>query len=351
MYQYRAYVKDVLNLDDKPKCFLTVISFTIRRDLLTNATSDFTVLNASQNIDNGDVFCLYNPNGKVIYQGVINQIEENNIQCIQMSSLLKGQFVYNTAPQASLEKEVEMLLSYYVKAWYDEFERDNLFSNKFRSFAFESKGTTNLHLPTKEPKTVIDMEAFIYDLYAKYGLMVNFVINYQGQNKIIVETPKMSAHKVANNNNSIRNMLPITEVAETNKLVVYNSKSEFRGAYYVTQDGITTNANDPLRKKVINEKILFSDDDLNTLVASTLPKQLYNHKLEFDLLLKSNIYKWDDWKLGQPLDIHMNDKYFKSIYTGYELVKTENSEPIMVHIICGMVRTSLTKKLLLRGVI
>lgn len=348
MYQYRAYVKDALRLQDKPKAFLRVTAFTIRRDLLTNANSSFTVLEVPTNIDNSDIFCLYDPTGEVIYCGVIAQIKANEIQCNQIQSFFKGNWLYKTQTSATLEEEVALLLSDFTQGAQGD-TTDPLMVQKYSQVGIEYVGTTQASLPTKDANYTTDFEEFIYSLYQQYGIIFDFEFGYSDGGKVTISTPSFTAYKLANNNNSINAISPITEIAQTNKLVIYSSEGTYRATYYATSEGITTDANDPLRFKTINTKFIFSDDDLSSLVAANLTADMFNHKLTFSMLLNSKLYNWKEWKLGQPLNIYYNNQYFRSIYTGYELTKEANQEPYQVNIICGKVRTSLTKKLTLRS--
>lgn len=348
MYLYRAFVKDALRLEDKPKAFLRVLSFTIRRDLLTSANSTFTVLEVPTNIDNSDIFCLYNPYGKVIYEGVISKVKDNEIQCSQIQSFYKGAWLYQTSASATLEEEVAAVLDNYANGTVDGVN-DPLMVQKYGSVRVTFAGSTTANLPTEQANYTIDFEDFIYSLYQKYGIVFDFDFSANDVPELTISTPNYTAYKLANNNNSISAISPVTEIAQTNKLIIYATDGTYRATYYATSEGITTDADDPLRFKTINTKIVFSDDTLDTIVAANLTADMYNHKLTFSMLLNSNLYNWDEWQLGQPLEIYYNSQYFKSVYTGYELIKEQDQELYEVNIICGKVRTSLTKKLTLRS--
>jgi len=112
-YQYRAYIKERFNINTKPKAFLVVRTFTIRRDLLTTSNSQFNVSEIPSNVNEGDIFVLYEPNGTVMYYGIITALEDYSITCSQIQSFYKGQWIYDTHSTTSLEGEIAYLLAKY----------------------------------------------------------------------------------------------------------------------------------------------------------------------------------------------------------------------------------------------
>lgn len=349
MYQYRAYVKDVLDLKGKPKAFLNIVSFTIKRDLLTTSNSSFTVLQIPSNIDNGDIICVYDPYGKVIYQGVINQIADNVINTNQIQSIYKGLWLCKNSPQDYLEHEVAVLLEEYASGKITDDVMDYLQAQKLTSIDIEYEGSNANQLQSFDAQQTQDMETFIYRLYEKYNIILDFAINWEGNNSVMIHTADFTPYKIANNTHAIIDISPTTEISQNNKLIVYSSEGAYRAVYYATPQGIVTNSQDPLRLKNINTIIQFTDDDINAVIASNLNEEMYNHKLTFTLRIDNKLYKWDDFKLGQPMDIYFNGQYFKSVFTGYEMALAQDQSIDEVKITCGKVRTSLTSKLLLGG--
>ena len=101
IYQYRCYVKDQMKMWEAPKSFMRVDSFHIRVDLLTNATSDITVIETPSNINIGDVLVLYDPTGQTLYTGVIDSIDDKKINCSQIQSFFKGTWIYTQGSATS----------------------------------------------------------------------------------------------------------------------------------------------------------------------------------------------------------------------------------------------------------
>lgn len=92
---WRGYVKDQLNLENVPKAFLKIKSFSIKEDLLTSATSTFDCVEVKDNISNGDILIVADETGITKYLGVINSIDENTINTTQIQSIYKGSWLYD----------------------------------------------------------------------------------------------------------------------------------------------------------------------------------------------------------------------------------------------------------------
>lgn len=354
IYQYRCFIKDQLDLTAYPKAFLRVDTFDIRTDLLTNATSSITTMEMLSDVDEGDVLVLYDPKGTTLYTGVINSIEDRTIDCSQMQSFYKGTWIYNTAPSSYLEEEIASLLQDYADGkMRGSTYIDSLVAQRLGGITIDYTGTTAVNLPStyeensdSDEYETIDFEEFIYNLYQKYGIVFDFEINIAGANYVHIKTPNFTKIKVGNNMFAISDMTPITEVEETNRLIIYGSDKTYRTTYVATKNGIveqpSTTAN---RFNITNTEIVFSDDPVADLVAANLPQTMYNHKLEFTLLIKNFIYEFGDFNLGGELDIYYGDEYYNSVLTGYEMQKDSNKNVTDVHFICGVVRTKLTQLL------
>ena len=355
-YQYRAFIKDQLSLNSLPKAIVTVTSFEIRRDLLTTANSSFTVLDISENINNGDILALYNPQGKVIYYGVISAIEDDTIETEQIQSFYKGSWVYDVYPSDNLETEVQYLLNRYANGYQKGATyQDTLMYQEKAPLTIKTGSATSGKLETKDANETMDMEEFIYSLYSNYGLILDFEIPYGEWNigdekaSVTIRKPIDSIIKIGNNAECIVDMTPITEIEETNKLIVYSNDGVYRTTYIATStNGIVQEPSSVVgRYGVIQTNIVFSDDDLEVIKDANITADMFNHKVEFNLLLDNNLYDFWSWELGQTLQIYNNGDYYNSIFTGYELSKEENQNPTEVKVIAGKVRNSLTKILTL----
>lgn len=355
IYPYRCYIKDQLNLTDPPKAFLRVDNFNVKTDLLTNANSTINVLDTSSNINNGDILVLYDETGQTLYQGVIKSIEDMSIQCSQMQSFYKGNWIYNVHPSSSLEEEIAYLLEQYAQGkMYGSSWTDPLVAQRLGGVTIQYEGSTSANLPTdtddnnNDKYSVQDMEKFIYSLYEDYGIVFRFEINFSGANYVTIKVPDFQTLKVGNNMYAIKDMSPIQTIEETNRLIIYSKDKSYRTTYVATGNGIveapSTTAG---RFNITNTKIVFSDDNASDLVSANLPSQMYNHKLTFTLIIKNFIYEFGDFNLGGTLDVWHGDDYYNTVLTGYEIKKTTNQNITEVNFTCGLVRTALTKLLTL----
>ena len=343
-----------MDLEAYPKAFLRVDTFDIRTDLLTNATSTITTLEMLSDVDEGDILVLYDPKGTTLYTGVINSIEDRTIECSQMQSFYKGNWIYDTDPQSYLEEEIASLLQDYADGkMKGSSYTDGLVAQRFGGITIDYVGSTAVNLPsTFEANSdsteyeIVDMEEFIYWLYQKYGIVFDFEINLVGTNYVYIKVPSYTKMKVGNNMFAISDMLPITEIEETNRLIIYGSDNTYRTTYVATKTGIveepSTTAN---RFNITNTNIVFSDDPVDDLVAANLPQNMFNHKIEFTLLIKNFIYEFGDFNLGGELDIYYGEEFYNSVLTGYEISKMSNQNITDVHFVCGIVRTKLTQLL------
>ena len=351
IYQYRCFIKDQLNMTSAPKAFLRVDTFSVRTDLMTNATSSVTTIETPTNVNEGDVLVLYDPKGQFLYNGVITSIEDNTIGLSQMQSFYQGKWIYSTSPQDYLEHEIAVVLKDYADGKLKGSTYiDGLVSRRLGGITIDYVGSTTVNLPSTyesdedgKPE-VIEMEEFIYSLYEKYGIVFDFEINVAGANYVHIKIPTFARMSVGNNMFAIQNMLPITEIEETNRLVIYSAENVYRTTYVALKTGIVENPTSLVNRfNITNTEIVFSDDPVADLVAANLPSQMYNHKLEFDLIIKNYIYEFGDFNLGGVLDIYYGDEYYDSVLTGYEISKSSNQNITDAHFICGKVRTSLTK--------
>lgn len=351
--RWRAFIKDQLDLINKPITFLEILSFDVKEDLLTSATSNFNCLEVPSNISNGDILVLTNPQGIIRYTGIITSIEDLTIQTTQIQSLYKGTWLYDLTSYSdtSLEGIFKSSLEAYCggKIRGSTFI-DNLVKTRLGGLILSNSTTTSGSFETQEDNYTIDMEQMIYDLYSNYDIIVKTDINYSGDNKVTIGKSQATSIKVGNNTYSIIDLSPVTKLEETNRLIIYSKDNVYRTTYVTKADGSRVEEPSSIANRygLVNTKIVFSDDEIDTLLEANLPSEMYNHKVTFTLRLNTQLYKFDDFVLGMPLQVWIDSQYFSTILTGREYSKTDNQNVIEVKYTCGKVRTSLTKKLLLR---
>lgn len=341
MYQYRVFVKDCLELDALPIANSICLSFSIKKDLLSAATSDFTLLDMPTNIKTGDVLGLVDPFGTVIYTGVINSIG-TSISCRQITSMFADQWKWHDPAESTIEGKLQAIIE-------DDFigSSDPMIADRFPFTVTASSATTGSFEPQDATYTC-DFEKLLMQMYDRYGVITEISVPFGAVTPTI--TLKQATHasiKVGNNVLPVRNMTPLTEVFETNKLVIYDKDGAvLRGTYYTTPQGITTNSSSPLRLPVTKTKFIFDTDTaLDELKEANLQEEIYNHKITFDLLLNNGLYDFYDWELGMPIEIWYNGAYYSTLFTKYTMSKELNVDVASVEITCGKVRNTLTERL------
>ena len=358
IYQYRCYVKDQLDLTSAPKAFMIVETTNIKRDLMTNAVTSLTVKEIATNINEGDVLVIYDPFGTNLYSGVITSIEDKQIRCSQMQSFYKGLWIYNVSPQDYLEHEIAVLLQNYADGKiYRSTYIDPLVALRLGGITIDYVGATTVKLPTdldkdnNEQLTQKDMEKWMYELYETYGIIFDFEINFSGANYVTIKVPTYTKIKVGDNMFAIKDVSPITEIEETNRLIIFNENKVYRTTYVATKTNIVeAPASTATRFNITNTKVVFSKDAVADLVAANLPDQMYNHKLTFTLVIKNFIYQFGDFNLGGGLDVFNGDDYYDTVLTGYEFKKEDNRNITEVYFTCGKVRNKLTQLITLSKV-
>lgn len=352
IYQYRCFIKDQLNLTDPPKSFMVVDTFDVNVDLLTNATSSITVMEMPTNVNEGDVLVLYDPKGQFLYNGVITSIEDKTINCSQMQSFYNGSWVYQTSSKTYLEQEIATVLELYAQGKQKGSSyTDPLVAQRLGGITVDYVGSITSHLPTRwsgsgSQYEVLNMEDFIYELYQKYSIVFDFEINFSGTNYVHIKVPNFSKVSVGNNMFAIKDMSPVTEIEETNRLIVYGTNNTYRKTYVATKSGIVEEPSSTANRfNITNTEIVFSDDALADLVSANLPSTMYNHKLTFTLIIKNFIYEFGDFNLGGEMDVYYNDDYYGTVLTGYEITKESNQNITEAKFTCGKVRVALTKML------
>ena len=340
-YNYRVFVKDCLDLESLPVANSVCLSFSITKDLMSTATSTFTLLDMPTNIKNGDVLGLVDPYGTVIYTGVINSIG-STISCREITAMFADQWKWRDPGNASIEAKLKAIID-------NDFvgSSDPMIADRF-PFTVTAASTTAGVFEQQEATYTTDFEQLLMEIYDTYGVITDIQIPFASATPSI--TLKQATHtaiKVGNNVLPVRNMTPLTEVFETNKLVIYDSEgTTLRGTYYTTPSGITTNASSPLRLPVTKTKFIFDTDTaLDDIKTANLQEQIYNHKITFDMLLNNGLYDFYDWELGMPIEIFYNGAYYSTLFTKYSMAKELNVDVAAVSITCGKVRNTLTERL------
>lgn len=339
MRPYRVFFKDCLKLNEMAKGEVVCLSFNIERDALETATSSFTVKSVPDNVNEGDVLGLVDPYGTILYLGVINSIDERVINTSQIESLFNDNWLYWSPSTSTIETAIMSIIETDFKG-----SDDPIMSSKY-NFTLITETSTSGSLISEDQ--VINFEQFIYEMFNSFGVRLYFDIPYSsGTPKITIANRTYETMKIGNNVQAITSFTPTTSVQELNKLKIYSSENVYRGTWYMTPNGATDDEEDPNRLPVVNTQFVFSDDPIDDIVAEYFSTEMYNHYIEFQMLLDNKLYDFYSMELGTPLQIFLNEDYYESIYTGYSLSKEENGGLDYAIMKCGKVRVALTSKLL-----
>lgn len=338
--QYRISILDRLNLEKKPLITAKCLSFNIRRDALKKTNSTFFLDKNQSGLKEGDVLVLYDSYGTKLFYGVINRVDGNSVDCNQIESLFNDLWKYNIANQSSLENTLKKIIE-------DDFvgNTDPLISDLFSVFEINTISNTIEDLPSKEFDYVKNFEAFMYSMFNKYFIRFHFNLPLNGTSpSISIGRKILERIKITNNNNATRNISPLTEIFETNKLIIYNSIGEYRETWYTSNNGITNNPNELTRLAIVKTKIIFSDEEISLIKAQNIRNEIYNHKIDIELVLNNSLYNFFEFDLGQEFSVWLNGSYFDTILTGYELNKSLNGSLEIAKLTFGKVRTKLEDK-------
>ena len=319
-----------------------VRSYTIDRDLLKKTTSTFNISAVPNAIENGDTVGMYDSFGTIKYLGVVTYINDSSINTDQIYSIFEDQWLWNNPRKTTVENTLKTI----IENDYQN-SNDTFMNSIYNAFTINTISSTSQVLQTEEDKYVIDFSSYLYDIYEKYSIQLMFDIPYEASTPTInIGIPTYPKLTIGNNSASVRNFNITTNIYETNKLIVYSDETgAYRETWYGTKNGITDNPSALNRIQKIKTNIVFSDDPINVLKASSLRNQMYNHEITCDLILDNQLLPEEELKLGQEVDLYYNNDYYNTILTGYQIKCDENSDPQMITLKFGLVRTSLTSKL------
>lgn len=345
--EYRLFFKKLTNIEGKSisSSQLKIRSMTLDRDLLKKTTSRFDVLDVPSSIELGDVVGLYDSFGTILYTGVVGIIDNNSIQAYQLLDIFEDSWLWHNPRRSS----IELTLKDIIQTDYQN-SNDVLLNSIFDAFTINTISSTNQVLESRENQYVTDFSVFLYDIYEKYSIQLLFDVPYeQATPSINIGIPVYEKLKIGNNTNIFRNFKIVSNVYETNKMVVYSEETgTYRATWYGTTSGITDDSASLNRLQKIKTNIIFSDDDINILKASSLRNEMYNHEITCEMVLDNKLLTFEMLKLGQEAEIYYNGQYYNSILTGYNMQMKENEEFVTITLKFGLVRTSLTSKLFKR---
>lgn len=344
---YRLFFKKRTNISGKSlsSSQLKVRSFTVNRDILTKSSSTFQVLETPIAIESGDIVGMYDIYGTVLFLGVVDYIEDNTVEASQMLDIFDDDWLWNNPSETTLEETLKTIITNDYQNSTDE-----LLNETFGVFDIQTTTSTNQTLESQESQYVVNFSNFLYSIYEKYSIMLNFEIPFEENTPTIqIGIPNYEKLTISNNAFVFRNFDITTNIFETNKLVVYSEDgTTLRGTFYATTSGITEDSEALNRPQKVKTNIVFSDDDLNIVKASNLRNQIYNHEITVEMIIDNQLLSIEDIHLGQEVDLFYNGTYYNTILTGYSIAMTDGIDDGIITLKFGLVRTTLTSKLFKR---
>lgn len=341
--EYRLFFKKLTYLEGRSisSVGLKVLSFTIERDLLTKTTSSFEVLQVPQAVENGDIVGMYDSFGTILFLGIVTFIEINRIEANQIYEIFDDNWLWNNPSKSTLEATIKQII-------VNDFQNSNdiLLNTIFDAFTINTISSTQQQLFTENDNYVVNFANYLYGIYEKYGIILDFHIPFEEETPSIdigiKSLPKLS---ISNNVLVFTNFNVTTNIFETNKLVIYDQEGNYRTTFYATTSGIVTDPSALNRLQKINTAIVFSNDDYSIIEASHLRNQMFNHEISCELVINNKLLLLDKVILGQEADIYYDGAYFNSVLTGYSMSMTNETPSEMITLKFGLVRTDLTSKL------
>lgn len=336
----RAYFHDRLKLNEVFATSTRVISSSVQIDAIKSGTSVFTLTSVPSAVNEGDVMSVADRYGTMIFQGVILRIMASEIECDQIEGLFNDSWITKRHTNLTLEEDLAQSIR-------DDFinSSDPIIRDTFKHFQIKVTSQTPGTLPKRDANHVSNFASHIQYVFDNYDIRTDIVIPYDQSTSPTITIGKVVRETVmmGNNTKSVRNVSPITQIYETNKLVVHSEDGDvYRGTFYASNNGITENPNELTRFSTVKTNYAFSDESLALVKAQNLRNEMYNHKIELDLVFGSKLYDFFSFELGQEFEIFINNTYFKTILTGWEYDIEPDTELELIHLIFGKVRLRMS---------
>lgn len=335
----RCYFKKRRGISDNSVGQSIVISYRIKDDLLTKPLSDFTLDQIPSEVEIGDLMVVYEDNGNVLFQGVINSLDEDNnsVSCGNMLSLFDDKWLWNLPSESSIEDTIKAIIENdFVNNPNDAYMRETF------DFAISCTTSTSGTMEEKDAGSVVNFQDFLISIYNLYDIILQFGISFGAiQPTITILKPnKLVKTKISNNVRQVIEITARSRSASENKLVIYGAdKTTYRGSYFVNGEFLTINDEADDRLSLIKTKYVFSDDNLSDVAHANLSTEIYNHELQV-IMTDGFVYDTKTIRLGNYYTIYYKGQVYKSVLTGIEY---DNIHQITM--IFGKVRQRLEDKI------
>lgn len=352
--------------------------FEVKEDALGKTTSSIEMQEVPSGFLVGIPVFLMSAKGKVLYIGIINNIEDNMLYCREVLSLFEFDYVFQrfsnnteTIPEMVIEK-LGQLKQGSLADVTSAVQQYELISRKF-SFLYQyrteklSYNRPMLFTMPSAQASISSMEEYFqgffdsYGLYAKPSLigvtsmtypnkgvyqMLGMTIEYNDEDPLVL----------GDNAESISNITIDVRGEHATLLFIMNeSTTATRAIYALKTDGSAaeipsyslSNESQYIANNECVTKIVWTDDaDLRTIVEGNLVNGNYNHKITFNVDLSYGQFRFEDFNIGRRADFYVGDKLYHSVITSREFESAEDSSEIKtIKVVLGKVRNTLTSKM------
>lgn len=353
MSLYRMYVKNAWTLNQRAVANFPLYAGQFGDDYLELHYSRFYSHDIPSNIDVGDWCGVYDQFGRVVYGGIIDEIDGEEIGVRAMLSVIDSDTLldWNSAMTYTEQQ---------LKTFFDSFFQTNGYhvlsvGNAMTVTADSSTQTADLR-PASDLYTIQNAYNIVKEQIDAFGIYPYMTLPYAASNVLVsFRTTNKSKVTIANNASCILNPtiqegdIPInTLLTKTNyNDGTYSLKCTILNTDGTYQDGFTPPINLALcfHKVIIKYADIKNGEEYTGFAQQQMPPLIYNHEITFDLLLDNNLYDFYSWELGMPMDIWIDGKYYDTILTGWETSFENDQAPSIVRITCGTSRTKLTEVL------
>lgn len=364
-----------------------VKSFNCKEDALARATTTIEVDDVPDEYQANMPVLLISPKGKVIWCGIINSIQEKTITCREPLSIFDSDMICNPSNSLNGDNLTNRSIIYGTWIYYFyHFARANNKETAATSYFLsrmlrEIQRTSESKLSFNRNKNIIasfplitetaiaNVEDKLFELFDQFGIVAeSYLFKAQPSSSypekgiknllaISIKNPRTyETITMGDNIETISNIQLTEENQNGTCLLIYNSTgATFRGAYAMKLDGTLVALDDPssvsnpsqyIAYNECKNKVVMSDDKVTTIAEQNLGNAMFNHKITMDVDILNGMFKFDDFKLGRRVDFYYKGKVYRSVVTGKEFSKDENSDKIaLIKVTLGNVRTNLTTKL------
>lgn len=355
---YRAYFKQINDVNGKIYATAKVSAFSLENDLISSPCSEFEVDFIPNNVITGDVCLIATPAGELFYKGVIESIEGNKITAGEILKVFDDEFAVpmqkykincklHELPQKLIDlcllqnasEEIDKDQNIQLQAEYKVVNNKNLTVQR----SYENFSTFNLYTELKE-------------LYSKRNLVVDLEMELNDKDAVkkVVSTytGDKFVYKIINNSVYTVNFVFEEETTPVNKLLIYK-KLDDSGNYsfvkkvFLTPNGLTEDQYDLSRLRKIKTKNVFlekdsTDADVQKAIDENISDTMYLHQIEIELLADNPLYDYRKMLLGEKYEIFANNKFYKSVLTGIKFKKDSLASEMRIILVFGKSRTKLT---------